>query len=106
LVGCARDLVRRILDGVLGIAQRLLALALDLLDRAFALQAVGTGRLADALLGLAHGLVGRAFNLVCRASHGTLLLEGETSRDKSGTDQMFLGRLSCDARYGIFRSRW
>src|SRR4051794_11987388 len=69
LVCSARGLVCRILDGVLGIAQRLLTLALDFLERAFALQPVGTGGLADTLLGLAHGFVGRAFNLVCRATH-------------------------------------
>ena len=36
----------------------------------FALQAVGTGGFADALLGLADGFVGCAFDLVCRATHG------------------------------------
>src|SRR3954453_4794785 len=69
------SLVDRVLGGFLGVAEGLLALALDFLHGTFALQPVGTGSLADALLGLAHGFVGRAFNLVCRASHGTLLFE-------------------------------
>src|SRR4051812_2362593 len=69
LVRCAGGLVGRILDGVLGVTHRLLALAFDFLDGAFALQPVGTGGFADALLGFAHGLIGRAFDLVCRASH-------------------------------------
>jgi hypothetical protein len=33
-------------------------------------------------------------------------LEGETSRDKSGKDQMFPNRLSCDAGSVIFCQRW
>src|ERR1700760_2241815 len=59
LGGCAVD---RILGGFLGIAQRLLAFALYLLDRAFALQAIGAGGFANALLGLADGFVGSALD--------------------------------------------
>ena len=66
--GCAVD---RFLGGFLGIAQRLLALALHLLDRALALQAVGTNGLANALLGLADGFVGRALDLVAGSTHET-----------------------------------
>jgi hypothetical protein len=62
----------RLVDGILcrflGVAQSLLALALDFLNRALALKLVGTDGFADALLGLADGLVGGAFNLVCRAT--------------------------------------
>src|ERR1700761_6200907 len=55
--------VGRTIDGILGcflgVAQRLLALALHLLDSTFALQAIGADGFADALLGLAHSLIGR-----------------------------------------------
>src|SRR6185437_9379815 len=64
--GCAVD---RFLGRFLGIAECLLALALDLLDRAFALQAIGTDGFADALLGLADGFVGRALDLVAGGTH-------------------------------------
>src|ERR1700682_3352802 len=69
-------LVRRgggLVDGILcrflGVAQSLLALAFDFLNRALALKFVGTDGFADARLGLADGFVGGAFNLVCRATH-------------------------------------
>src|ERR1700739_4778489 len=60
LVRCGRRAIDRILGGLLGIAQRLLAFALCLLDRAFALQAIGAGGFADALLGFTHDFVGSA----------------------------------------------
>ena len=59
-VGC---LVDRVLGRILGITHRLLALALHFLDGAFALQAIGAGGFADALLGLADGFVGGALDL-------------------------------------------
>ena len=62
-------LVHGVLGGLLGVADGLLALALDFLDHAFALQAIGTGGFADALLGLADGFVGGALDLVCRCTH-------------------------------------
>jgi hypothetical protein len=37
---------------------------------------------------------------------GTLLLEGETSRNKFGKDQMFLRWLLCDAGSAIFCGGW
>src|SRR5262249_13345655 len=64
--------VHGVLCHLLGVANRLLALALRLLHRAFAFQAIGAGGFADALLGLAHCLVGFALDLVGRATHGTL----------------------------------
>src|SRR5882757_11582942 len=71
LVRSGGRLVHGVLGCFLGVADGLLALAFDFLDRAFALQPVGTDGFTDALLGLADGFVGGAFNLVCRATHGT-----------------------------------
>jgi hypothetical protein len=68
LVRCGGRLVDGILCRFLGVAQVLLDLALDLLNRALALQLVGTDGFADTLLGLADSFVGGAFNLVCRAT--------------------------------------
>jgi hypothetical protein len=68
LVRCGGRLVDGILCRFLGVAQGLLALAFDFLNRALALQLVGTDGFADALLGLADSFVGGAFNLVCRAT--------------------------------------
>src|SRR5512141_474613 len=69
LVRRGSRVVDGVLGGFLGVADGLLALALDFLNHAFALQAVGTDGFADALLGLADRLIGGAFNLVCRATH-------------------------------------
>src|ERR1700722_7588128 len=68
-VGRGGRLVHGVLCGFLGVANRLLALTLDFLNGAFALQAVGAYGFADALLGLAHRFVRVAFNLVCDATH-------------------------------------
>ena len=68
LVRCGGRFVHGVLGCYLGVADGLLALAFDFLDRAFALQPVGTDGFADALLGLADSFVGGAFNLVCRAT--------------------------------------
>src|ERR1700761_1039327 len=68
-IGRRSRLVHGILGGFLGVAYRLLTLALHFLNGAFALQTVVASGFADALLGLAHRLVGGAFNLVCDATH-------------------------------------
>ena len=67
-VRCGSRLVDGVLCRFLGVAQGLLALAFDFLNRALALQLVGTDGFADTLLGLADSFVGGAFNLVCRAT--------------------------------------
>jgi hypothetical protein len=63
-VRCSSCFVHGVLGGLFGVADGLLALALDFLHRAFALELVGADGFADALLGLADGFVGGAFNLV------------------------------------------
>src|SRR6202012_2078241 len=87
LVGRGGRLGHGVLGGLLGITHGLLTLALGLLDHAFALQAIGSGGFANALLGLAHCLVGRSLDLVCgRAHRGLLCVElcqvnaGDTKR--------------------------
>src|ERR1700719_4944583 len=89
-------LVDGVLGGLFGIADGLLALALDFLHRAFALQLVGTDGLADALLGLADGLVGGALDLVCRCTHGNspLLLSFATTTLQCAQSSWI--RLVCD----------
>src|SRR4051794_38610419 len=63
----------RLVDGVLGrflgVADGLLALALHLLDHAFAFKTVGACRLTNALLGLADSLVAGALDLVSGCTH-------------------------------------
>src|ERR1700723_4017567 len=63
-IRCGSRFVHGFLGGLFGVADGLLALALDFLHRAFALELVGADGFADALLGLADGFVGGAFNLV------------------------------------------
>src|SRR4051812_34185549 len=89
LVRGVGGLVEGVLGGFLGIAHRLLALALHFLHRAFALQAIVVGGLANALLGLADGFVGGAFDLVCRATHGTLLQLFQLRKGNAPMRRMF-----------------
>jgi len=95
LFAAAARLVHGILGGLLGVVDGLLALALDFLNGAFALQFVGTNGFTNALLGLADGFVGGAFDLVCGATHETLLAKS-LRRDKSRVNQMFSRRLVSD----------
>ena len=64
-----RSAIHGILRGILGIAHGLLALTLHFLDDAFALQAIGPGGFANALLGLADRLVRGALDLVSGAAN-------------------------------------
>src|SRR4030088_525959 len=73
LVGQRCGLVDGTLGRLLGITDRLLAVALCFLYGAFALQAIRADGFADVLLGLADSFVGGAFDFVCRTTHGTIL---------------------------------
>src|ERR1700758_4281066 len=86
--------VHRVLGGLLGIAERLLALALHFLDRTFAFQALGPGGLANLLLGLADGFVGRTFNLVSGRTH-KISPPTKGSRRNVEPTKKFPERLAC-----------
>jgi hypothetical protein len=83
---------------LLGIADGLLALALDFLNHAFAFQPIGAGGFADALFGLADRFIGRALDLVFHRTHGNLLWRVKLREDKSALSRKFRFRFCACAR--------